>query len=112
MAIQNKQGEAITGINVTPLVDITLVLLIIFMATCHLIAHRAMNLNLPKAANTESTPTPSVQVMMSADRSLTLNVQNVTRQELALNRRHAMSAIWSLSKAKRKCRRHCGLSDL
>jgi hypothetical protein len=23
-----------------------------------------------------------------------------------------MSTIWSLSKAKRKCRRHCGLSDL
>src|SRR5208282_6615706 len=85
MAFQNKQGEAITGINVTPLVDITLVLLIIFMATCHLIAHRAMNLNLPKAQHTEATPTPSVQVMISADRSLTLNGQTVTRQELALN---------------------------
>lgn len=43
---------AITGINVTPLVDITLVLLIIFMVTTKLIVgHRAMPVDLPKAAS-------------------------------------------------------------
>ena len=43
---------AITGINVTPLVDITLVLLIIFMVTAKLIvSHKAMNVDLPKAAS-------------------------------------------------------------
>ncbi len=43
---------AITGINVTPLVDITLVLLIIFMVTAKLIVgHLAMPVDLPKAAS-------------------------------------------------------------
>ena len=43
-------NSAITGINVTPLVDITLVLLIIFMVTAKLIVTpKAMNLELPKA---------------------------------------------------------------
>jgi biopolymer transport protein ExbD len=78
-------GKIITGINVTPLVDITLVLLIIFMATSHIIAQRAMKLNLPKAANTAESPTPAVQVMMTADRSITLNGQPVTREALATN---------------------------
>jgi biopolymer transport protein ExbD len=43
--------DAITGINVTPLVDITLVLLIIFMVTAKLIAGQSVPLDLPKAAS-------------------------------------------------------------
>ena len=42
--------EAITGINVTPLVDITLVLLIIFMVTAKIIVSQSVPLDLPKAA--------------------------------------------------------------
>lgn len=42
--------EAITGINVVPLVDIVLVLLIIFMVTAKLIDSRSVPLDLPKAA--------------------------------------------------------------
>ena len=44
-------GGAITGINVTPLVDITLVLLVVFMVTAKVIvSHSALPLDLPKAA--------------------------------------------------------------
>jgi biopolymer transport protein ExbD len=42
--------EAITGINVTPLVDVTLVLLIIFMVTAKMIVSQSIPLELPKAA--------------------------------------------------------------
>jgi biopolymer transport protein ExbD len=45
-------ASPITGINVTPLVDITLVLLIIFMVTAKLIvSHKALSVDLPKAAS-------------------------------------------------------------
>jgi biopolymer transport protein ExbD len=47
---QSKPNAPITGINVTPLVDITLVLLIIFMVTAKLVVSRAMPMDLPKAA--------------------------------------------------------------
>jgi biopolymer transport protein ExbD len=48
---RSPQG-AITGINVTPLVDITLVLLIIFMVTAKLIVgQKAMRVDLPQAAS-------------------------------------------------------------
>jgi biopolymer transport protein ExbD len=40
----------IDGINVTPLVDITLVLLIIFMVTAKIIVSQSLPLDLPKAA--------------------------------------------------------------
>ena len=44
-------GGAITEINVTPLVDITLVLLIIFMVTAKYIVNPAIEVELPKAAS-------------------------------------------------------------
>jgi biopolymer transport protein ExbD len=43
--------EGITGINVTPLVDVTLVLLIIFMVTAKIIVSQSVPLDLPKAAS-------------------------------------------------------------
>jgi biopolymer transport protein ExbD len=48
-------GGAITGINVTPLVDITLVLLVVFMVTAKVIVRRqALPVDLPKAASGEA----------------------------------------------------------
>ena len=47
----SEEQEEITGINVTPLVDITLVLLIIFMVTATYIAKEAIEVDLPRAAS-------------------------------------------------------------
>lgn len=46
-----NDDETISSINVTPLVDITLVLLIIFMVTAKIIVSQAIPLDLPKAAS-------------------------------------------------------------
>jgi biopolymer transport protein ExbD len=54
MAASGNQGDddgMVSGINITPLVDITLVLLIIFMVTAKLIVSQSLPLDLPKAAN-------------------------------------------------------------
>jgi biopolymer transport protein ExbD len=48
---QNDSDDGIVGINVTPLVDITLVLLIIFMVTAKIMVSQAVPLDLPKAAS-------------------------------------------------------------
>jgi biopolymer transport protein ExbD len=52
-----SDDEMITGINVTPLVDITLVLLVILMVTASYVASRAIPVDLPKGATGESTAT-------------------------------------------------------
>ena len=46
--------DVISGINVTPLVDIVLVLLIIFMVTTSYIVRRPLEVDLPKAASGQS----------------------------------------------------------
>ncbi len=52
-AVEN-QDDMITGINVVPLVDIVLVLLIIFMVTANFIAKPAIDMELPKADSGEA----------------------------------------------------------
>ena len=55
-SIQDTDSE-ITGINVTPLVDVTLVLLVVFMVTAKLIAGQGIPLDLPKAKTAGATQT-------------------------------------------------------
>ena len=49
----SDDDDLISGINVTPLVDVTLVLLIIFMVTAKIIVSQGMPMDLPKAASGE-----------------------------------------------------------
>ncbi len=55
MAGGANEDDEITGINVTPLVDVMLVLLIIFMVTTTDIVNKAINVNLPKADTSDAT---------------------------------------------------------
>ena len=85
MAGSLETEDAIFGINVTPLVDITLVLLIIYMATAHLIAHRMLELSLPKVSHAQVTHSQTVQIILQANKTLWLNGVKVSQQELAVN---------------------------
>ena len=72
----------ITGINVTPLVDVVLVVLIIFMATAPMIARRAIKVEVPRVAKTDKAATDAIPVGLSAARELTLSGKKVTEDEL------------------------------
>ncbi|MBM4360785.1 MAG: biopolymer transporter ExbD [Deltaproteobacteria bacterium] len=50
-----EEDGLVAGINVTPLVDICLVLLVIMMVTARFIVSNSMPLDLPKAAKGETT---------------------------------------------------------
>ncbi len=56
------EGGAISGINVTPLVDVMLVLLVIFMVTAPMI-QQGVNVELPAAAAGPVEPDPSALVV-------------------------------------------------
>src|SRR5260370_37228433 len=86
-ASSRSSNGAITGINVTPLVDITLVPLIIFMVTAKLVVRRdAMTLDLPKAT-TGAEVQEIFSVAILADGSLRLDGQVIG--ELSLRERAA-----------------------
>jgi len=64
--------ELITQINVTPLVDVVLVLLIILMVTATAIVSKTIPMELPTAASGEGTPT-TIAVSIDPDGSLYLD---------------------------------------
>jgi biopolymer transport protein ExbD len=85
------EEEAITGINVTPLVDITLVLLIIFMVTTSYIVKAAIEVDLPKAATGHETQPSSLSVTLTRQGDLYLNDQPTTEPTLAAHVRAALT---------------------
>jgi biopolymer transport protein ExbD len=72
----------ITGINVTPLVDVVLVLLIIFMATAPMIAKRALNVSLPKSAQGTRKATATLQVYFTAERAVAVESETMALEAL------------------------------
>ena len=50
-----NDGELVSGINVTPLVDVTLVLLVVMMVAAPLIASGRVSMKLPKATTAEAS---------------------------------------------------------
>ena len=77
MPASQQDTGIIAGINVTPLVDVMLVLLVIFIVTAKIIVTPAVPLDLPKAAKTEE-----VQVVFSVivpeQGPVTVNGQSVS----------------------------------
>lgn len=65
--------EGITGINVTPLVDIMLVLLIIFMVASSYIVRNTIEVDLPKAATGGESLDTTLSIVIEPDGELYLN---------------------------------------
>jgi biopolymer transport protein ExbD len=73
MASTTRRRGMITEINVTPLVDIMLVLLIIFMLTAHLIARQSIEVELPAASQSTAAQPTMLTVTLTRDGALFLD---------------------------------------
>ena len=80
-ALENFHEDEITGINITPLVDVMLVLLVIFMVTTSYIDNRGINISLPSATTAANTNTPAVFTITAAAQ-VYLNNQQLNDSEL------------------------------
>ncbi len=85
MAASGGEDEdgLISGINVTPLVDVILVLLVIFMVTARIIHNQGMPMDLPKAAKGESVQT-IFSVELTADDKTFVDSAQVTNDDAIL----------------------------
>lgn len=89
----DDSDEVISDINVVPLVDIILVVLIIFMVTAPMFMKPTINVNLPKAASGDQTAPSRLNIALTADGRINLNgkfveesdVQTTAAEELAKN---------------------------
>jgi len=90
MAGGARKRGLITEINVTPLVDIVLVLLIVFMLTANLIARQAIEVDLPKAATGSTPQVRTLAVTLTADGGLFLDGEPTDAAALSAEIRAAM----------------------
>ena len=85
--MQTKSGSEdgmMAELNVTPLVDVMLVLLVIFIVTAPLIVPQSMKVNLPKTqAVAQQDQAKNIQLIISANGEATLNNQSVDDKSLA-----------------------------
>lgn len=77
------RGRAmIVGINVTPMVDVVLVLLVIMMVSSTYIVSQSLNVNLPAASNSDGAPPATAIVTVSPAGEYRFNSVVVTEEEL------------------------------
>lgn len=81
---QDDDDDLITGINVVPLVDIILVVLIIFMITANLIAKQSIEVELPEAATGEGVEPTTLALTLTKEGDLYLNGVLTDEAQLAV----------------------------
>lgn len=68
-----EEGDLITGVNITPIVDVCLTLLIVFIVTASAMVNRSMPVQLPRAATAESAPPSILNIAISRTGEVFLN---------------------------------------
>jgi biopolymer transport protein TolR len=77
----NRDRGVLSEINVTPFVDVMLVLLVIFMVTAPLM-QQGIDVNLPQAKGKDLPPQERISLVVKKDRTIYINDTRYTLPEL------------------------------
>jgi biopolymer transport protein TolR len=89
--ISSGDDDIISDINVTPLVDIVLVLLIIFMVTATYIVRESIEVDLPRAAHSGEATGSILAVVLTREGTVYLDGLKADEQQLAARVREAVA---------------------
>jgi biopolymer transport protein TolR len=87
-----RERKVLSEINVTPFVDVMLVLLVIFMVTAPLL-QQGIDVNLPKAKGKDLPTEERITLIISKNRTIFMNENPVSLQEM----RRKLDAISKLN---------------
>ncbi|MFL2931837.1 MAG: ExbD/TolR family protein [bacterium] len=89
MAFNLNKSSTLSDINVTPLVDVMLVLLIIFMVTAPLLEtkNQSINLNLPKVKTGQKANINETAIIVSIDKQGVIYLNDSEIQQLNLKKK-------------------------
>jgi biopolymer transport protein ExbD len=87
-----RRGGMISGINVTPLVDVVLVLLIILMVSSTYIVAQSLKVQLPKSHATDGTAEKPATVTLLKTGGLRWNDKDATEDDLQKGLKAAVEA--------------------
>jgi biopolymer transport protein ExbD len=87
-AVGNSRGKrgGIVGINVTPMVDVVLVLLVIMMVSATYIVSQALKVELPKSASTDEAVAQVAAVTLTKDGRYSYNQEPMKDDEQLVDR--------------------------
>ena len=92
-ALSPRGGRGgIVGINVTPMVDVVLVLLIIMMVSATYIVSQSLKVELPKTASSDETVSKTYVVTVTKEGNYFFNDKPISKQALAAQFRAAHAA--------------------
>ena len=95
---QDEDSAGIVDINVTPFVDVVLVLLVVFMVTAKLIVARGVDIDKPKAASGSEIQS-TLRVAVEANGDLSVNGDHYTDDAAAIARIKEIAATTTKPKA-------------
>ncbi|AKV01432.1 Biopolymer transport protein ExbD/TolR [Labilithrix luteola] len=84
-----KSRGGIVGINITPMVDVVLVLLVIMMVSATYIVAQSLKVELPKSASSDDAVTSTAQVSVSKEGKYYFKQEPVSEDELVAKLREA-----------------------
>jgi len=87
-----RRGGMISGINVTPLVDVVLVLLIILMVSSTYIVAQTLKVQLPKSKSSDGQAEKPTTIVVKKDGALMLDEKAATETEVVQKLKSVMAA--------------------
>lgn len=91
-SVAGDEGGPISAINVTPFVDVVLVLLVIFMVTAPVLMKDSLGIHLPKAAAADQKTSASLGVAVTRQGQILINGELATPESVTDQVKQALAA--------------------